>query len=552
MERAKVRAAFFFTILILLSRVLLSQTEVLYEYDSEGQLVKAEYSDGFTLRYSYDPAGNLASRQVERTGSRLLFPFYQAGDRTFVGFAFSNYSAASAEMELTAFDSEGTLLGSHRNPSRLFLPAGSQMALLGSELFELDMSRERSAWIELVSDTSHLGSFFLFGDLNLTRLDGAPATVEPEPVLYFTRIYEGPAAFYGRPAITMLSLANPNDSPLEIELTLYGKRSATPGDYVVSRLGQETFHLNPRGYLYGSVSELLGSWVSGGYVIAEVQGVSTSRPRGAPPGLGIAGFELVQLIEVQTVLGLAGAKRAPQESKTSLYAAQVSESDGLFTDLTLVNTNTGTANIHLQFSEGCRWSECGSDQLRLRWSGSLKPGEMLQERFRDLALIDESTGREFDREKYSEFSGFLEVTSNGMTIGDTVFGDPVGHRFAAATPLQEDLYQKAVLSHVANSPEYFTGLAFVNPAWGGAENAADITVKVHGADGSVVGEVSFELYPRERTAKQIPEWIPEASNHVGGFIEVEASKPIILQQIFGERTLKMFSTIPPTVVEESQ
>lgn len=514
---------------------LLGQRDVQYEYDAQGQLTKAIYSDGLTVEYSYDAAGNLRSRRSMRSGSNVYFPFYQAGPGTFVGFAFSNYSTQPAELEFTAFNRSGYLLGTQQNPSTYSLPAGTQKALLGNEIFRIQSGQEKAGWIELLTDNEKVGTFFLFGDLGLTRLDGAPASLEPSPVLYFSRIYEGATAYRGQPAKTSLSLANPNDMAVQVELSLYAKNRANSDDVSVSLSAQKSVVLPPKGYLYGSVSELFErSSISGGYVKAEVAGVGASRAPTSPSATGIVGFELVELLSVPTVMGLAAT--GPHIGAGVYYAPQLAESPDIYSNLTVINTSTSDQWASLYFFEGCR-SECGyNDKQFSSVPIALKPGEILSGDVREILGLDPTAN--------PSLNGFLQVDASKSAVVDLIFGDPVGHRYAAAFPLQRTPYLKAVLSHVANSSNFFTGLAFLN-----MRGTASVRVRVRGTDGTLIGESSFEMENNQRVTKLVTQLIPEAADHIGGFIEVESNVSIFVQQIFGEMNLNMFSSIPPTVVD---
>ena len=101
-----------------------------YTYDGAGRLVRAVYDNGAVISYTYDNNGNLLQRRVSLEVTGLFFPFYQAQGTTFVGFAVSNFSSETANLEFTAFGPDGTLLPYPSNPSTFALDSQNQLAQL--------------------------------------------------------------------------------------------------------------------------------------------------------------------------------------------------------------------------------------------------------------------------------------------------------------------------------------------------------------------------------------------------------------------------------------
>jgi len=158
-----------------------------------------------------------------RTGDlkNLYFPLFTQDRDIWTGFAISNCSAVKATLTFTAYAPSGGLLALPQNPAVTDLPPGNQMARLGSEIFVTQGLDPLLGWVQLTSDNSNIGSFFLIGNSIQTQMDGAiPANVLSKKMV-FTRAFEGTSGYRGQSAKTLLSIANPNNDPIAVKLTLY-------------------------------------------------------------------------------------------------------------------------------------------------------------------------------------------------------------------------------------------------------------------------------------------------------------------------------------------
>lgn len=529
-----VRDGFSLAIILCLTLSLLSgATTVKYTYDEAGRLVQVRYGSDVTVSYTYDAAGNLLRRQVTLAAVGLYFPFYQANATTFVGFAVSNFSDQVANLEFTAFGPEGALVAFPNNPSAFSLESQTQLAKLGSEIFGVGSSTPQAGWVELSSDSAEIGSFFQFGTLSLTQLDGSVAFTQQSKKQYFTRVFEGITAFRGQSATTSLSLANPNEDPITVELKLFG-----PQTQQAVRLGrgpsqqllaETTETLVGKGFLFKSISELFGQTsVSGGYVEAEVT-----------DGEGAVGFEMIQLLAHGTVIGLnASFGNTASES----YSAQLASTPDIYTNVNVINVSDQTRTV-----EVTAIGEDGSnltDPVNL----TLTPGEQMEQDAGDLFSFA-ATGSD----KVSSASpassvvvGSLRVEADGPgVIGDVIFGDPTLFTYAASMPLQTRKFTKAVFSQVANTLNFFTGLAFYNPN----PVAALVTIQVFAGEGIKTGEETITIEAGQRISKLVPELVPSTAGQVRGYIVIQSTQPLIAQQLFGESSLSLLSAVPPTVVQ---
>ena len=230
----------------------------------------------------------------------------------FDGVALSNYSGKDAAVGLEAIgdstsgkaagQSDLRPLGGHQQVD-LDLLAGEQFADLRGNIFEGDVTLP--AWIELTSDNPDIASFFQFGSGTLTQLDGGVAIENLATKFYFQRVFDGPATYRGQAATTRLTVLNPNDEEVTVDLSYF-----PPEDGPLGQPRQATRKIPARSFLDETASDVFGTSISGGYVAGEVT-----------EGGGVAAFEVVQLSDRPMVLGL---NASTGNSSTRSFSAQVS------------------------------------------------------------------------------------------------------------------------------------------------------------------------------------------------------------------------------------
>jgi hypothetical protein len=467
------------------------------------------YPVGLTVT---DNGGRRATSWVRITvhARRHFFPFYRAAGKEFTGFAVSNHSSFSAPLEWRLLNEDGAL---QAPPRLLEVAPGAQMARLGRELFEVEAGSAQAGWVELRSDNPEIAGFFLFGDG--VGLDGSVESLRYSRRIHFTRVYEGPDAYRGRPATTWLSIANPGDREVVLDLALHAR---TVGG--VSRAGLASRRIPAGGYLGGTVRELFGEGmnVRDGYVTVEVR-----------EGKGVVGFSLVRLAQGRTTLGLGAV--VAEESGTMLYSAQLAAVGGLlYTNLRLVNLSGESRTLRLVGVDH------NGSPLGVPAEVILSPGDAVQQDVVPLLQLD-SVG---------VVLGSLRVEADGPgVVGDVVFGDP-RLDYAAALPLQTRLASRALFSHVANIPGvFYTGLAIHNPG----NRAAAIRIDVHRSDGVRAGSEIIELLPGHRLSQTLTELVPASAGVIGGYVRIESDEPLVLQQLFGDFLLSHLAAVPPKFLE---
>ncbi len=428
----------------------------------------------------------------------LYFPVLPQGADGFNGLALLNRSSDSVQLELELLAEGSTAMGT------LEIEPGVQVARLVSEIFGVNAAAP--AWIRFNSEGTQLASFFQFGKSDFSQLDGGVAVSQPSTTLYFTRVFDGATAFRGQSATTTLSILNPNATSVLLRLT-----------YVLPAGDQSlVLTIGPRKFLYETAAELFGENLSDGYVKAEVI-----------QGEGVVGFEIIELPDSSTVLGLNAAL---ESTGSQLFSAQLAIQEGLFTSLNLVNATSESRKVQLTAvdSNGANFGEAMGHRLSAGAQLSLDAGVLFGGQ---------------------DFTGSLRVDSDGPgVVGDVIFGDASNLNFAASLPLQAETFREAIFSQLANGMGFFTGVALFNP--GSVD--AEFTLEVFSSAGVSVGQATQTLEAGRRISQLVDQFVPASAGQVGGFVTIVSDQPLVGQMLFGvsgAEGITLFSAVPPTVVE---
>ena len=466
--------------------------------------------------------------------TQMLFPFVRTSDQEFTGFALTNFGPGSAELDFEARDSEGFLQpGMGINPSRFGLESGTQFGKLSREIFTPDsdgLENLSQSWIRILSAEPEIGSFVQMGnglEVRQTCMDGSVAFTEPSTQLVFTRLYQGESSYPVQsetawvPAVTTISLANPDDKPAGITLGLYSQDGLLAASEV-------NFTINSLGYYSSNLAEIFSD---------AAENVSSGYVRVKATGRGVIGFEFIELED--TCIGLNAALPS---SDRILYSAQLAHHETIFTSLKVVNPTEREISFTLK---AYLVSELAGIEEKTSARITLMPNQSFQQN------VDEIFGLQPNPDRI--LVGSLQLTATGLgLVGDVVFGDPVYALYAASLPLQGRLFTRAIQSHISNgrypgdpSQDAFTGLAVFNP---GILDSA-VNVSAFDRNGFPVGNAAKILEPGGRFSLTLLELIPETEGMSGGFVELESSRPIVAQQLFGNAALDYMSAVPPAIIE---
>lgn len=469
----------------------------------------------------------------------LYLPVPPAGNGGFNGIAVTNGSGEDIQVEAELFPVGTGRAGPGPESVEASFPvaANAQTARLITDADLFGENPPVPAWIGLSSSDPTLGSFFQFGTATLSQLDGGVAVSTPSKTLYFPRVFDGPEAFRGQAATTLLSLFNPSEEPVAITLRYHpaqdpqasGIEAGATGSTAGAGLaGQRTVlvlrTIKSKSSFFETAGELFGTPLEGGYIEVEVT-----------EGEGVFGFEVIRLENQETVMGL----NALSETETTLaFSAQLASDSGLFTNVSLNNTSDESRMVTLTAvtADGTLLSEPVAFELAPGRQFSGDAGELF--------------GNSGEDQTPAVFDGSLQVESDGPgVIGDVIFGDSETFQFAASLALQNRAFRRAVFNQMASVDGFFTGLALFNPA----DIPAEVDIRVFSSAGELIDSATVELLARHRDSRLISQFVPASQGLAGGFVRLEASQPIIAQFLFGtvdsSGTPTLFSAVPPTILE---
>lgn len=470
---------------------------------SDGRIAVATHGRGFFV--SAPPSADRPPQPVSELPA-AVFPMLET-EGLFTGYAVSNHADQLSQVLLQAWGQEG---GSLSRPYLERIPAGNQLSRLGQELFNSDRDSlsQSSGWVEMGSSHNQLGSFMLFGDGQ--ALDGAVSQRRQSLRFVFPRVHQGQGAFRDSDAVSVLHVVNPNRDTIVVEVSL---RRPDADALRVSRT------IPAKGMLKASLDQLFPSadLVTQGYVEVEVR-----------EGPGAVGFQRIRFPQSQTSVAINGLI---DDGALELRSAQFAQNEGLFSNLSLVNTalEARTATLRIVADDGSQIAQEAAVDLPGGHSVQLNAAE----------IFDLPQGA----------VGSLTVSTDGPgVLGSLLLGDPESMRFAALVPLQATPFATAVFSQIADGQDVFTGMAILNPA----QAPAAVTVEAFGPDGGSLGETQLELPPGGRRSFLLPQLLPRTQGVVSGRVEIRCQVPVIAQQLFGQLdgpNMISLAAVPPTRVD---
>ena len=427
-----------------------------------------------------------------QTTEPLILPVLTGEADHFIGLALANAASAATsspglnEIRIQAYRPDGTQAGS----VQVEVANLTQDAFLIHEKFP-DLSE---GWLEILPSRKDLMSFTLTGDSGLTRMDGSQLEPARGSRLFFPEIRNSEGE------TTTFFVVNPHESAMNV--AFYGHPAGLERELLDIRV------IPARGSLQTSLSDL-GSSASPGYISAEGED-------------SIFGMELFG--DDRATGGLLALDEGSVDS--TLYGAQLASGPEVETFLSLIHT--------------------GEDQVLVNLVVRSEKGDVLASQIKELGPHGQLTGSVRDLVGLEgEFvEGWLAVHSlNGRLLGSISFQDSAG-RFLASLPLQARGAREFLLSHVAQTPEIFTGVTLLNVSTG----LALVSVEVFSAEGGLRDTLMLELEPNQKIAFVLPEVFAGFGNQERGFIRVRSSRAILGFELFGRQDLEFLSAVPQQTV----
>lgn len=453
------------------------------------------------------------------TGSTdLAFPFRVQSDGTYTGIAITNPQSFQVDLTLTAYDASGNLISGSgiTNPTNLKMPRQGQIGMLATEIFGPNFNAASGGTIRVHGKSSTLEGFYLIGDNNGPRLDGATADLNP------LQGWILPAVFHQAPSpSTLIELFNPQTASANSTIRLK--------DSTGKVLSTVSVTLPPNGSMATDISKIFPDFnpasFSGGYIVG-----GTDVPIIARESFGNA-------LDTNVLAGQWSIQRP------TILVAHYATGGGYTTELNIVNVDgAATAKITVTAFDNNGTPLTNSNNPAVL---SIPAGTQLTQTMNDLYPgLGSSLLTGYLKLDVASFSQGPFVTVP-LIVGSVRFSAADGYA-SASLPLFLAPAKDFVYSHVAQNQGYFTGIALLN---NNATTSA-ITIEVHAKNGTLVGTNIQTLAPGQKIAKLLYEMIPATSDQIGGFVHITSSQPINSFALFGTNDGKSLSAIPPQPVTQ--
>jgi hypothetical protein len=404
------------------------------------------------------------------------------------GFVVVNAGTTNAPVVFTLRDANGSLVTS----SAVTVPAGGQLARLGSELFP---NAQSGGWAQASSSVSNLRGFWLISDPS-TDGDGAQAAT--------------PASEFVLPLITAdseIDLVNPSSSGLAALIRLYGPDGFQVGDTAVVPL--------PGSGSYSSKSTAI--FAAGDLAVATYAKVDCT--------MACAGAVLVSDLLTAPSLAIANGVATTSTSQELNFPHVVQGRTGTLiytTVISIINLASVSQTVSITFTTQ------GSAPISV--SRDLAPNGTDQEDAESMFGLT------------SNFqNGWVHVVSEQPVTGIVAYAELTNHG-VAVTPSPAGPAMNLLLSHIADLPPWWTGVALLNP------NAVDAQANIFAItpDGKLIGRATISVPAGQKIARLLSEWIPQTQVRTsdGGFVFVQSTVPLYGIELFFTRDLRFLANVP--------
>jgi len=430
----------------------------------------------------------------------LFYPqLTSAATGLFTGLALVNLNGSSVRATIQALAQDGSPVAVEgaANPAEVDVPSGSQWVNLAGVTFGPEFEQKPTeAWAKITGLPPETTSFFSLGSPDLKGLDTVDAGRHTMVSFVFT---ETAAA----PIDTRLRIANPNDLPMRVNLTLFGPDGKP-------RVQPTTRTIAANGVFVGSLTKLFDSQPAADtYVRVEAD-------------LPAVPFEQI----VQAGVSVAGLNGQDQGA-TRLYCPQYAVGGAdIVSEVSIVNLDHSAGQVEVRFV-GDDGVQVGSARVFPIAAGG------------KIHLADQTLFGSSD----SLQTGYLDIASDGIQLaGSVVFGDPSGSHFRSALPLVQIGSRSLVYSHLVSSQDFFTGIAVVNAG----QNAANVRLEVFDQQGHSLASGTITLPAASRRSQLLTEYLPDLKGVVlqSGYIRVTSDEPIHSFALFGANDLRFLAAVP--------
>jgi hypothetical protein len=420
----------------------------------------------------------------------------------FTGVALANLDAVDASLIFTAFNPNGNLTSGDgvTNPARRNLTRGGQLPLVDTQIFR--SSAGPVGWMKVDSTVSKISSFFMAFDSNLTVLDGANASTEPEKTTILPEV--------GESGFNRIYLANPGSQAVTVTLHLMKSdgtvRAGTTRQIDSSGVLAADLYTDVFPQAVADPSDYLWITATGGVVPYEL--------------LAQKGKDIRILNGQNATLGAA-----------QLYSPQYAVGGPWRSTISVVNLESRAAAVTMHFVPDDLSKAERTVRVQIPANGKLYVSD--QRIFLDPGTDLTTTVTQ----------GWVGIASDGARlIGSVTFGNAGSENFASALPLVDEVSRNVIFSHTASNATWFTGVALLNPG----SISALATIDLYGAGGNLEATVTTDVPAQGRKSRLLTELFPMlvGMDRTSGYVRVHSNTPLACFALFGTTNLSVLSAIP--------
>jgi hypothetical protein len=444
--------------------------------------------------------------------TELFFPFQAANADTYTGIALTNPQDYRVLVTLTAYSDNGTMISGAgiSNPVTITMPRKGQYAKVASEIFGRDFNASSSGTIRATGRTEELAGFYMIGDWVGPKLDGSTGLISNNRNWYLPLIFRQGSSPYN-----MLEIHNPGAAETTATLRLMNADGIQVSSAAIT--------IPASGTLIRDIQDVFGVNLNsfhGGYI----KGLSDS-PIAIHNTFGNS-IEF-SVLNAQTI-----------DIKRFYYIPHFAAGGPYATELTLVNVDTAnTAEITLTLLDNSGGTiSIPGNPASITISSRKQMTSSLAELFPSIGpeLLTGAIRVEVKLHKLGPFE------TGPSLIGAARFQAADGSA-STAIPLVLNPSSDFIYSHVAQNPDYFTGVVLLNAN----SQASNFKLDVYSKEGAPVGSYSSVLQPGERISKLLYELVPASAGQIGGYIRIISDTDLTSFAFFGTNDIRSLSAMPP-------
>ena len=430
--------------------------------------------------------------------STLNFPkVFMPSELGSTGFAVVNPDSTDASATFTLRRASGSTIVA----GTLTIPAGGQLAKLGTELFGFT---SESGWVQVTSEADGLTGFFLTGDFT-TFTDGADAAPTSTDLVLPLVVTN-----------TEINVANTAATTASVTLSLRDANGSELGSSAQSIAGMGVFQGQAASVFSGvDLGQATHILITGGTSISAVAVVTDFL---VSPSIGVT-------------------NGVPTSSTTTElnFAHVISGEAGTANWLTTVGvTNLGPSTNTVTVTFTPLIGSPISAQRTIAANGSLR--ESAEALFGFTSSVFED--------------GWVQVISlsSAPITGFVAYADSEAGGLAIV-PVQDTALTEMLFAHVAQADGWGTGVALLNTS----NTTANIEIYAMNPDGGLIGgaldspAAAFTLDAGQKIARVLHDpWIPNANTN-GGFVYVRTTNgvPLFGIELFFLSNLNLLSNVAP-------